>query len=141
MTQHSNGNLSPNGCVSSLYGHETNRMYRQSYGLTHNGIWDWGQSKVGVYYEKTNNTRLEEGSTGKVEGMINSDKYNTSRLESYRTTGELNIPLFWLVEQTLTVGAEWNRDELNEPASMQAATVSGAVLNGVPGTAARQRVG
>ncbi|MCP5743434.1 TonB-dependent siderophore receptor, partial [Klebsiella pneumoniae] len=87
--QYSNSNVSPDGLVSSLYGHETNRMYRQSYGITHNGIWDWGQSKFGVYYEKTNNTRLEEGSTGKVEGMINSDKYDTSRLESYRSTGEL----------------------------------------------------
>ncbi len=51
-------------------------------GLTYNGIWDWGQSKAGVYYEKTNNTRLQEGSTGRVEGMINSDEYATSRLES-----------------------------------------------------------
>ena len=67
-TQYSNSNVSPDGLVSSLYGHETNRMYRQSYGITHNGIWDWGQSKFGVYYEKTNNTRPEEGSTGKVEG-------------------------------------------------------------------------
>jgi outer membrane receptor for ferrienterochelin and colicin len=45
-------------------------MYRQSWGLTHNGIWDWGQSKLAFNYEKTNNTRLAEGSTGKVEGMI-----------------------------------------------------------------------
>lgn len=137
-TQYSNSNVSPDGLVSSLYGHETNRMYRQSYGITHNGIWDWGQSKFGVYYEKTNNTRLEEGSTGKVEGMINSDKYDTSRLESYRSTGELNIPFFWLVEQTLTVGAEWNRDELNDPASMQSTNVSGEVINGVPGTASER---
>lgn len=51
-------------------------------GLTYNGLWDWGQSKAGVYYEKTNNTRLQEGSTGRVEGMINSEDYATSRLES-----------------------------------------------------------
>ncbi|MDS0116182.1 TonB-dependent receptor, partial [Enterobacter hormaechei subsp. steigerwaltii] len=73
-----------------------------------------------------------------VEGMINSDKYDTSRLESYRSTGELNMPFFWLVEQTLTVGAEWNRDELNDPASMQATNVSGEVINGVPGTASER---
>lgn len=137
-TQYSNGNVSPGGLVSSLYGHETNRLYRQSYGLTHNGIWDWGQSKFGVYYEKTNNTRLQEGSTGKVEGMINSDEYNTSRLESYRTSGEITIPLFWLVDQNLTLGAEWNRDELNDPASMQATNVEGEVIGGVPGTASER---
>ncbi len=55
------GNLSPNGLVDSLYGHETNRLYRQSRGLTYNGLWDWGPVQAGVYYEKTNNTRLQEG--------------------------------------------------------------------------------
>ncbi|MFH3178510.1 TonB-dependent siderophore receptor [Klebsiella aerogenes] len=135
-TQYSNGNLSPNGLVDSLYGHETNRLYRQSWGLTYNGIWDWGQSKAGVYYEKTNNTRLQEGSTGRVEGMINSDEYATSRLESWRSTGELNIPFYWLADQTLTLGMEWNRDELNDPASMQATDVSGETIAGTSGNAA-----
>ena len=134
-TQYSNSNVSPNGLVDSLYGDETNRMYRQSWGLTHNGIWDWGQSKLAFNYEKTNNTRLAEGSTGKVEGMINSDEYNTSRLESYRASGELSVPLFWLVDQTLTLGAEWNRDELNDPASMQATNNAGVVIGGVSGDA------
>ncbi|MGG7936949.1 TonB-dependent siderophore receptor [Klebsiella aerogenes] len=135
-TQYSNGNLSPNGLVDSLYGHETNRLYRQSWGLTYNGIWDWGQSKAGVYYEKTNNTRLQEGSTGRVEGMINSDEYATSRLESWRSTGELNIPFYRLADQTLTLGMEWNRDELNDPASMQATDVSGETIAGTSGNAA-----
>ncbi|MBN0386581.1 TonB-dependent siderophore receptor, partial [Pseudomonas aeruginosa] len=114
-TQYSNGNLSPNGLVDSLYGHETNRLYRQSWGLTYNGLWDWGQSKAGVYYEKTNNTRLQEGATGRVEGMINSEDYATSRLESWRTTSELNVPFFWLADQTLTLGMEWNHDQLDDP--------------------------
>ena len=134
-TQYSNSNVSPDGLVESLYGDETNRMYRQSWGLTHNGIWDWGQSKIALTYEKTNNTRLGEGSTGKVEGMINSDDYNTSRLQSYRASGELNVPLYWLVDQTLTLGAEWNRDELNDPASMQATDNSGVTIGGVSGDA------
>lgn len=79
-TQYSNGNLSPGGLVASLYGQETNRLYRQSYGITHNGIWDWGQSRLNFNYEKTNNTRLAEGTTGRIEGMINDDTYKTSRL-------------------------------------------------------------
>ncbi|WP_049294492.1 TonB-dependent siderophore receptor [Franconibacter helveticus] len=132
-TQYSNGNVSPDGLVESLYGHETNRLYRQNYGITHNGIWDWGQSRVGFYYEKTNNTRLQEGSTGRVEGMINSDDYATSRLENYRANGEINLPLNLWVDQTLTVGAEWEREELDDPASMQATSAQGVVINGVPG--------
>ena len=132
-TQYSNGNLSPNGLVDSLYGHETNRLYRQSWGLTYNGLWDWGQSKAGVYYEKTNNTRLQEGSTGRVEGMINSEDYATSRLESWRTTSEFNVPFFWLADQTLTLGMEWNHDQLDDPASMQATNSNGETIPGTSG--------
>ncbi|GAA3590803.1 TonB-dependent siderophore receptor [Gibbsiella greigii] len=133
-TQYSNGNLS--SLVPALYGAETNRMYRQSYGVTHNGIWDWGQSRLGFYYEKTNNTRLKEGSTGRVEGMINSDEYATSRLENYKANGEVNIPLNLLVEQTVTLGAEWNREQLDDPASMTATSVPNATVGGVSGNPA-----
>jgi ferric enterobactin receptor len=132
-TQYSNGNLSPGDLVASLYGQETNRLYRQTYGITHNGIWDWGQSRLNFNYEKTNNTRLAEGTTGRVEGMINDDTYNTSRLENYRTGGELNIPLDLLFEQNVTLGAEWNREKLNDPASMQMTDVSGITIGGVSG--------
>lgn len=130
-TQHSNSNASPGNLIPTLYGHETNRMYRQNYGITHNGVWDWGQSKVGFYYEKTNNTRMAEGTTGRVEGMINSEAYKTSRLKNYRTTGEVTIPLEQWVEQTLTMGAEWNREALDDPASMQATSASGVSMAGI----------
>lgn len=119
-TQNSNGNNSAGGLVEALYGSETNRLYRQNYGLTHNGIWDWGTSKLSFNYEKTHNTRLGEGAAGSVEGMINSRTFSTSRLESYRAGGEINVPLQLLAEQTVTLGAEWNRDTLNDPASVQA---------------------
>ncbi|HBC5671865.1 TPA: TonB-dependent siderophore receptor [Citrobacter koseri] len=135
-TQYSNGNISPDGLVESLYGDETNRMYRQNYGITHNGIWDWGTSRLNFSYEKTNNTRLQEGSTGRVEGMINSNTYETSRLESYRGGGEVNFPVQLLVEQTVTLGAEWNRDELNDPASMTATDNPGVIIGGISGDAA-----
>ncbi|MEL5565939.1 TonB-dependent siderophore receptor [Serratia ureilytica] len=116
-------------------GQETNRLYRQNYGLTHNGIWDWGQSRLGFYYEKTNNTRMDEGLSGGGEGRINNDqKFTTNRLTSYRTSGEVNFPMMMLFEQTLTVGAEWNRDELNDPAST-GLTVKDNNIAGISGSA------
>lgn len=130
-TQNSNSNASANGLVEALYGSETNRLYRQNYGVVHNGIWDWGTSKLNFSYEKTNNTRLKEGSGGSTEGMINSDTYATSRLESYRAGGEINFPLQLLVDQTVTLGAEWNRDTLNDPASVQATSAPGVDFGGV----------
>ncbi|HBV89621.1 MAG TPA: TonB-dependent siderophore receptor, partial [Pantoea sp.] len=115
-TQYSNG--AGNKLIESLDGSETNRLYRQTWGLSHNGIWDWGQSKLTFNYEKTNNTRLNEGTAGAGEGRINSSTFSTSRFESYRAGGEVSFPLELLREQTVTLGAEWNRDELNDPNSM-----------------------
>lgn len=128
-TQFSSNQAIPQALAES--GTETNRMYRQSYALTHNGIWDWGQSRLGFAYDHTNNTRLSEGLAGGGEGTINNPgRYNTSRLDNYRINGEVNIPLDFWTEQTLTVGAEWNREQLNDPASSSYTDNSGAIIPG-----------
>ena len=75
-----------------------------------------GQKPLWSLLRKTNNTRMDEGLSGGGEGRISADeKFTTNRLTSWRTSGELNIPLDLWVDQTLTVGAEWNRDELDDP--------------------------
>ena len=127
-TQSSNSNISPDGLVESLYGQETNRLYRQTYGISHNGIWDWGTSALNFSYEKTSNTRLDEGTTGRTEGMIESTDSSTSRLNSYRASGNISFPLKFLFDQTITLGAEWNRDELDDPGSMQATSYTSVYL-------------
>jgi len=133
-TQYSNSNIST--LVPQLYGQETNRMYRQSYSLTHNGFWDWGQSKFTLSYEDTHNTRLNEGSTGKVEGMINDTSYATSRYKTWRGNGEVNIPFELWVENTLTAGFDWSREELNDPASIEDTDASGYDIAGTSGNPA-----
>lgn len=137
-TQNSNSNISPHNYVSTLYGRETNRLYRQSYGITHNGFWEWGTSKLNASYEKTNNSRMNEGSAGRVEGMITNDDFKTSQLQNYRTSGEVNIPIDRWLEQTLTLGAEWDREELDDPASIMATNDPGVSIAGVPGNAAER---
>lgn len=132
-TQYSNG--AGNKLIESLDGSETNRLYRQTWGLSHNGIWDWGQSKLTFNYEKTNNTRLNEGTAGAGEGRINSSTFSTSRFESYRAGGEVSFPLELLREQTVTLGAEWNRDELNDPNSMNGTSAPGVSIDGISGDA------
>lgn len=135
-TQNSTSNAVTKSLAQS--GRETNRLYRQNYGLTHNGIWDWGQSRLGFYYEKTDNTRMNEGLSGGGEGRITNDQtFTTNRLTSYRTSGEVNVPVIWLFEQTLTVGAEWNRDELNDPSSTSL-TVKDSNIAGISGSAANR---
>ncbi|EAT8908946.1 TonB-dependent siderophore receptor [Salmonella enterica] len=135
-TQNSTSNAVTKSLAQS--GRETNRLYRQNYGLTHNGIWDWGQSRLGFYYEKTDNTRMNEGLSGGGEGRITNDQtFTTNRLTSYRTSGEVNVPMIWLFDQTLTVGAEWNRDELNDPSSTSL-TVKDNNIAGISGSAANR---
>ncbi|MDH2242027.1 FepA family TonB-dependent siderophore receptor [Pseudomonas sp. GD03909] len=110
--------LDPGSNINPWLGRETNTMYRQSYSVTHNGNWDFGTSRLMAQYERTDNRRLLEGQTGGVDGDISagSDK-QTSVYESYLVQGQLDIPLEILRHQVLTVGAEWNRQELDDPST------------------------
>ena len=38
------------------------------------------------------------------------------------------MPFFWLADQTLTLGMEWNHDQLDDPASMQATNSNGETI-------------
>ena len=108
--------------INQWLGRETNTMYRQNFSVTHRGDWDFGTSRVLAQYEKTRNNRLLEGQTGSVDGDIsaNADK-TTSTYDSYLLQGQLDIPLDILLPQTLTLGAEWNRQELDDPSTMDRA--------------------
>lgn len=112
-------------------GAETNKLYRQNFGITHNGIWDWGQSKLAFQYDGTRNSRLDEGLTGRTEGSIKDGAgFITSQLRNYRVNGEINFPVDWLREQTITLGAEWNRSELEAPNSALQTLISGDAVSG-----------
>lgn len=79
---------------------------------------------------------MNEGLSGGGEGRILAgEKFTTNRLSSWRTSGELNIPLNVMVDQTLTVGAEWNRDKLDDPSSTSL-TVNDRDISGISGSAA-----
>ncbi|MGK9067087.1 FepA family TonB-dependent siderophore receptor [Stutzerimonas chloritidismutans] len=110
--------LDPTSNISPWLGRETNTMYRQNYSVSHHGNWGFGTSRLTAQYERTDNRRLLEGQTGSVDGDISagSDK-QTSIYQSYLVQGQLDIPLQALRYQTLTVGAEWNRQELDDPST------------------------
>ncbi|MNF35960.1 Ferric enterobactin receptor precursor [compost metagenome] len=114
--------LTPGSTINSQLGKETNTMYREDYSVTHKGDWAFGASTLLAQIEKTRNNRLLEGQTGSVDGDIsaNADK-SLSTYDSYLVQGQLDIPLEVLVPQTLTVGGEWNRQELDDPSTMNRA--------------------
>ncbi|MEE1922521.1 TonB-dependent siderophore receptor [Pseudomonas sp. 148P] len=113
--------LTPGSTINKWLGRETNTMYRQNFSVTHRGDWEFGSSRLLAQYEKTRNNRLLEGQTGSVDGDINGNDKSTSTYDSYLVQGQLDIPLQVLLPQTLTLGAEWNYQELDDPSTMDRA--------------------
>lgn len=114
--------LTPGSTINGWLGRETNTMYRQNFSVTHRGDWEFGTSRLVAQYEKTRNDRLLEGQTGSVDGDISANaEKSLSTYDSYLVQGQLDIPLDVLRPQTLTLGAEWNYQELDDPSTMDRA--------------------
>lgn len=72
--------------MQNNYGKETNRIYRETFGLTHRGAWDNGVSTNNyVQFERTRNTRINEGLAGGTEGIFDT-KIPVSALPSWTTS-------------------------------------------------------
>ncbi|MBX8630658.1 siderophore enterobactin receptor PfeA, partial [Enterobacter hormaechei] len=99
-------NTNSNNYVKQMLGHETNRMYRETYSVTHRGEWDFGSSLAYLQYEKTRNSRINEGLAGGTEGIFdpNNAGFYTATLRDLTAHGEVNLPLHLGYEQTLTLG-------------------------------------
>ncbi|WP_347902005.1 TonB-dependent receptor [Pseudomonas purpurea] len=97
------------------------RLIRDSYTLSHTGDWSFGSSKVDMYLNKFKND-IDWGKASSEEKIVE---------------GSLNIPFEFLLNQRLTVGGQWKREELTNsdtlgtvPVDYQGAPVSGATLKG-----------
>ena len=96
---------------------ETARLYRSAFSLTHDGAWDWGDTKNIISYERTTNSHLPEGLAGGPEGSYVSRDFVQSRLKNLRLSSEANIPFKLGVDNVLTVGAEFTDSKLDDPTS------------------------
>ncbi|MFC2307157.1 MAG: FepA family TonB-dependent siderophore receptor, partial [Neisseria elongata] len=96
---------------------ETARLYRSAFSLTHDGVWDWGDTKNIISYERTTNSHLPEGLAGGPEGSYTGLDFVQSRLKNLRFSSEANIPFKLGVDNVLTVGAEFTDSKLEDPAS------------------------
>ena len=119
-----------------LLGSETAKIYRQSYTLTHNGIWDWGETESYVSFDKTVNSHLPEGLLGSTEGAYNSTSgFADSVLKNYRFGTKADLPFG---RHTVTVGAEAGRSVLDDSLSM---TATARAYGQIPWLAANGRSG
>ncbi|MBK4714709.1 MULTISPECIES: TonB-dependent siderophore receptor [Tenebrionibacter/Tenebrionicola group] len=127
-------NTNTSDLVKKKYGAETNRTYRQTYALTWNGGWDNGvTSNTWAQYVHTRNSRIGEGLAGGTEGLFSSDKFVDIDLSDVMLHSEVNVPFDLLVNQTLTLGAEWNQQKMKDNASNTQALTGGPV-NGAAST-------
>ena len=116
---------------------ETARLYRSAYSLTHDGAWEWGDTKNVISYERTVNSHLPEGLAGGPEGSYTGLDFVQSRLKNLRFSSEANIPFKLGVDNVLTVGAEFTDSKLDDPASnTQGFKDQGKTdaFNGIPAT-------
>ena len=104
-----------NGLVNSKA--ETARLYRSAFSLTHDGAWEWGDTKNVISYERTVNSHLPEYLTGGPEGSYTGLDFVQSRLKNLRFSSEANIPFKLGVDNVLTVGAEFTDSKLDDPTS------------------------
>lgn len=86
-------NTNTSTLVKSMYGKETNRLYRQTYGVTWTGGWDNGvTSNSYAQYEHTRNSRMDEGLAGGTEGIFSSSEFSDIDLADVLLHSEVNIP-------------------------------------------------
>ncbi|AZD08110.1 TonB-dependent receptor [Pseudomonas chlororaphis] len=124
-------NTNSNANVKSMLGHETNRTYRENYALTHRGEWDFGSSMAYLQYEKTRNSRINEGLAGGTEGIFSDTSFYTAVLRDLTAHGEVNLPLHAGLDQTLTLGSEWVQQKLDDPSANTQSTSEGGAVGGL----------
>lgn len=108
-----------NATLNSLIGQETSVMKRGTLSATHRGTYDFGESESYIQWENTHNTRYLEGLAGSVEGAINTSSQSTTRLDNITAKSEWDIPLHIGVPQTLTLGAEFRGEWMDDPGSIR----------------------
>lgn len=115
-------------------GAETNTMTRRSAALSHRGTWAFGSTRVTASYDETDNTRLNEGLAGGVEGSISTDAtYSTSELRNARLSGEIDFVVTrGRVEHVVTLGVEHRDLRLDDPYSMSQSATSGGGIADLP---------
>ncbi|MCV9921242.1 TonB-dependent siderophore receptor [Pseudomonas sp. BT-42-2] len=124
-------NTNSNANVKSMLGKETNRLYRENYSITHRGDWDFGSTMAYLQYEKTRNTRINEGLAGGTEGIFSNTDFYTSTLRDLSAHGEVNLPLHAWRDQTLTLGSEWSQQKLDDPSANTQTTSEGGSVAGL----------
>ncbi|MFC3058608.1 FepA family TonB-dependent siderophore receptor [Paenirhodobacter populi] len=118
-----NSNLITEDRIQNLYGKETNKMYRQTFGVTHRGDYAFGESFSYLQFERTRNTRMPEGTAGGPEGSITQDSYDNSVFKTIKLDN-LSGKTEWTMpgniggkHLSLTLGADFRYEKMDDAVS------------------------
>ncbi len=104
--------------VLAQEGAETNRVTRTTLSATHRGRWDFGTSNTYIQWENNKNRRFAEGNAGASEGAIATryaqDRY-TIELNNLTAKSEWSLPAKIVFPQTITLGAEYRGEWMEDP--------------------------
>lgn len=116
---------------SSLFGNETNRMYRRTLALTHRGEYDFGDSVSYLQWENTLNSRLCEFLAGGPEGSImpcvdtdgdgenDAYEFRDITLDNVTAKTEWHLPMDLGTRRSMiTLGAEYRGEFMGDPVSI-----------------------
>lgn len=128
-------NTNTSALVRSMYGKETNVLYRETFAVRHKGQWDDGAGTQSyLQYERTRNTRMNEGLAGGTEGIFSDGSAATSRLNALTAHSEVTLPFAFVRPQSATFGIEWNHQSLYDTPSTSQNTSMGGNISGIPST-------
>ncbi len=113
----------PGGFAAAATTRGPSNMERESTSLTHQGKYSFGTSKLSLSHSKYSNEttapRIENGQFVPVPGGTATQTYNTHSVsEDLILDGSVTMPFKWGFDQMLTVGAQWQRQELDNPNSV-----------------------
>lgn len=114
-TQNSNNPSTTTQTILNQGIEETSRIYRSAYSLTHNGNYNWGDSKSYISYERTINSRFPDGLAGGPEGSYTGTEFVDSKLGNLRLSSEVYVPFNLAGSHVLTGGIELERSRLDDP--------------------------
>lgn len=92
------------------------KLERENYTFDYQGLFDFGSTKFTAYENKFKNSASDVPiiSNGVALGTHDTKLWSRERI----VEGDVNLPFELLLPQTLTIGAQWKKEELDNPRSL-----------------------
>ncbi len=102
--------------VEDLLNTESRVIHRRNLAITHEGEYNFGKSFSYLQWENTRNATVPVGQGGSVTGQPSSTNKYTNELDSVNLKTEWVMPFqVYKRDQSLTLGAEFRYEKLNDP--------------------------